>query len=157
MVRAFDPDRSVAPSEVDRLVELACRAPSAGNTQGWHVLVLEGRDQTSQFWDVSLPPSRRSGFAWPGLLDAPVLLCPLADPGAYVARYGEADKSATGLGDGVASWTFPYWLTDTAFFTMQFLNAVTDAGLGACFFGLFGRAREVAGRFGNLFLPSTTL
>jgi nitroreductase len=148
MVRAFDPARPVGPDVVDALVTVAAQAPSAGNTQGWHLVVLEGSGQTAKFWDASLPVERRRGFAWPGLLDAPVLACPVADPAAYVRRYAEEDKASTGLGDGIDSWSFPYWLTDTAFFTMQLLNAVTDAGLGACFFGLFGRAPAVADALG---------
>jgi nitroreductase len=147
MVRAFDPEQPLAPGVVDDLVALACRAPSAGNTQGWHFVVLEGAD-THRFWDVSLPADRRAGFAWPGLLDAPVLVCPVADPSAYVDRYAEADKAATGLGAGVEAWAQPYWLTDTAFATMQLLLAVVDAGLGACFFGLFGREPQVRAALG---------
>ena len=34
------------------------RAPSAGKTQGWHLVVLEGAE-TARFWDVTLPPERR--------------------------------------------------------------------------------------------------
>lgn len=148
MVRNFDPSRSLDPGEVDALVAAACRAPSAGNTQGWDFVVLEGPEQTSQFWDVSLPDSRRATFGWPGLLEAPVLICPVANPGAYVARYAESDKAATGLGAGEGAWSFPYWLTDTAFATMTMLLAATDAGLGACFFGLFDRAPAVATALG---------
>ena len=148
MVRAFDPARPVGPDEVDALIATACRAPSAGNSQGWDFVVLEGPTQTSRFWDVSLPLSRRATFAWPGLLEAPVLVCPVADPGAYVARYGEPDKASTGLGVGEEAWAFPYWLTDTAFATMLLLLAATDAGLGTCFFGLFDRAPAVASALG---------
>lgn len=148
MVRAFDPLRGVDPAVVDGLLAAARSAPSAGNTQGWHFVVLEGPSQTSRFWDVSLPSERRQGFVWPGLLDAPVLVCPVADADAYVRRYAEPDKSSTGLGDSVEAWTFPYWLTDTAFATMSLLLAATDRGLGSCFFGLFGRERAVAEALG---------
>jgi len=148
MVRSFDPSRPLAPEVVDALVATACRAPSAGNTQGWDFVVLEGPQQTARFWDVSLPEARRTSFAWPGLLDAPVLVCPVADPAAYVARYGEEDKRTTGLGEGASAWAFPYWLTDTAFATMLLLLAATDAGLGACFFGLFDRAPAVSAALG---------
>lgn len=143
MVRAFDPDRGVEPEVVDALLAAALAAPSAGNTQGWDFVVLEGPTQTARFWDVSLPTDRRAGFAWPGLLDAPVLVCPVADADAYVRRYGEPDKASTGLGESADAWTFPYWLTDTAFATMSLLLAATDRGLGACFFGLFGRQAAV--------------
>ncbi|NBN96244.1 MAG: hypothetical protein EBV41_01225, partial [Actinobacteria bacterium] len=43
MVRAFrrDPiDRAV----LAHIVDLASRSPSAGKTQGWHLVVLEGED-----------------------------------------------------------------------------------------------------------------
>lgn len=143
MVRSFDPTRGVPPVVVDELVALAIRAPSAGNTQGWHFVVLEGPGQTAPFWDLCLPAGRRERFRWPGLLDAPVLICPVADPAAYAQRYAEPDKATTGLGAGPDAWAFPYWLTDTAFATMQLLLAATSRGLGACFFGLFEREGPV--------------
>lgn len=148
MVRAFDPARPVDPAVVDDLVAVACTAPSAGNTQGWHFVVLEGPEQCARFWDVSLPESRRATFTWPGLLDAPVLICPVGDPGAYVARYAEPDKATTGLGAATDAWAVPYWLTDTAFATMQLLLAATERGLATCFFGLFGRQQAVAEALG---------
>ncbi|HSL59932.1 MAG TPA: nitroreductase family protein [Acidimicrobiales bacterium] len=147
MVRSFT-DEAVAPAVVDRLLANARRAPSAGNTQGWSFLVLEGPEQTARFWDVSLPPERRAGFAWPGLLRAPVLVVPLAEPDAYVARYAEPDKVASGLGVGADAWPVAYWDVDTAFATMSLLLTVVDAGLGALFFGLFGRERAVLDAFG---------
>lgn len=136
MVRAFTDD-PVAPELVDRLLDLARRAPSAGNSQGWHFVVLEGPEQTARFWDVTLPAERRDRFGWPDLLRAPVLVLPIADPDAYVARYAEPDKAATGLGVDRRAWPVPYWVVDTAFATMTLLHAVVDAGLGALFFGIF--------------------
>ena len=94
MTRAYRSD-PLADGTIERLVALANRAPSAGKTQGWHVVALEG-EQTARFWDVTLPPMRRGAFKWQGLLDAPVILLPFADPKAYVDRYAEPDKAATG-------------------------------------------------------------
>ena len=45
MVRSFEP-RPISPDVVDRILENALHAPSAGYTQGWAFLVLEGRDDT---------------------------------------------------------------------------------------------------------------
>lgn len=150
MTRAFDPGRPVAAALLDDLVDLASRAPSAGKAQGWHLIVLEGTD-TARFWDVTLPPQRRSGFAWPGLLDAPVIALPLADPAAYVRRYGEPDKAASGLGRSAAAWPVPYWTVDAAFAVMTLLLAAEERGLGSLFFGVFQGEEELRATLG---LPS---
>lgn len=141
MTRAFRPD-PLPPGLLDDLVDLAARAPSAGKTQGWHLVVLEG-EATSRFWDVTLPAERRSTFRWQRLLDAPVIAVVLADPQAYVDRYAEPDKAATGLGAGTDCWSTPYWTVDAAMATMTLLLAAEDAGLGALFFGVFRGEREL--------------
>ena len=141
MTRAFRPD-SLPDGVLEGLVDLAARAPSAGKTQGWHLVVLEGAD-TSRFWDVTLPPERRAGFRWQGLLDAPAILLPLADPQAYVDRYAEPDKARSGLGESPESWPAPYWTIDAAMAVMTLLLAAEDAGLGALFFGVFDGEAEL--------------
>jgi len=135
MTRAFEPT-PVDPELVDELVELAARAPSAGKTQGWHLIVLEGA-ATTAFWDVTLPVERRATFRWQQLLDAPVILLPFADPPAYVERYAEPDKAATGLGAGTEAWAAPYWTIDASMAVMTLLLGAEDRGLGALFFGVF--------------------
>ncbi len=127
---------------IDDFVDLASRAPSAGKTQGWHLIVLEG-DQTAAFWDITLPPMRRGRFKWQGLLDAPAILLPLADAKAYTDRYSEPDKAATGLGAGPGAWPVPYWTIDASMSVMTLLLAAEDAGLGALFFGVFKGEREL--------------
>ena len=102
MVRDFLPD-PVDPELVDQLVEMARRAPSAGNSQGTAFVVLEG-DDVARYWDTTLPAPRRPTFPWPGLLRAPVLVLPCAHAEAYVARYAEGDKARTGLGVGHDAW-----------------------------------------------------
>ena len=130
----------------DDLVNLAARSPSAGKTQGWSLLVLEGTAK-QQFWDMSLPQEKRPDFAWPGLLRAPVIALSFADPDAYVARYGEADKSHTGLGRGAEHWGAPYWTIDASMATMSLLLAAHDAGLGALFFAVFNDPERIRRHF----------
>ena len=146
MVRDFT-DEPVDPDLIDRLLADALRAPSAGNSQGTEFVVLEGPD-TARYWDVTLAPERREGFAWPGLLRATVLVLPLAGEERYVARYGEPDKAATGLGAGADRWAVPYWTVDCAFATMTLLHGVVDAGLGALFFGVFDHEDAVCDALG---------
>ena len=147
MVRAFT-DAPIAPGVIDELCDLARRAPSAGNTQGVDLLVLEGPDQVGAYWDLTLPEPRRAGFRWPGLVVAPALVLVITDPAAYVGRYAEADKAATGLGDGTGSWPVPYWWVDAGAAAEHLLLGAVDAGLGACLFGVFEHEEAVAAAFG---------
>lgn len=147
MVRRYTA-AAVPPSVVDELLDLARRAPSAGNSQGTHFVVLEGAAQTAQFWDTTLPLERRESFPWPGLLDAPVLVLPVADRRAYLDRYSEPDKARTGLGGDADAWAMPYWQIDTAMATMTLLHAAVDRGLGALFFGIFDNTAAVCDQLG---------
>ena len=146
MVRSFRKD-PVAPELLERIVDLASRAPSAGKTQGWHFLVLRD-SETSKFWDTTLPVEKRSSFKWKHLLDAPIIGLVFADSSAYVARYSESDKSSTGLGAGESSWPTPYWTIDASFATMTLLLAAHDLGLGALFFAVFSGETELRKRLG---------
>ncbi len=132
---------------LDDLVDLASRSPSAGKTQGWHLVALEGSD-TATFWDITLPPDRRPTFRWQGLLDAPAILLPLADPRAYVDRYAEPDKSRSGLGESTDAWPAPYWTIDAAMAVMALLLAAEDVGLGALFFGVFNGEVQLRAELG---------
>ncbi|MEK7292022.1 MAG: nitroreductase family protein [Actinomycetota bacterium] len=146
MTRAFS-TRSVEPQLLDHLVDLASRAPSAGKTQGWHLLVIQG-ESVAEFWNATFPLERRGEFRWPQLLDAPVIAIAFAEPDAYVRRYSESDKTPTGLGTGVEAWTTPYWTVDASFAVMTLLLAAQDSGLGALFFGVFNGAATLRDKFG---------
>src|SRR6476620_8865685 len=111
MVRAST-DQPVDTAVLDGLLDLARRAPSAGNSQGTDLLVLDRSESTARYWDLTLPPERRDHFALPGLLDAPVLVVLWVSPTVYVERYAEPDKAATGLGGDPEAWPVPYWFID---------------------------------------------
>ncbi|MCX7619734.1 MAG: nitroreductase family protein [Acidimicrobiales bacterium] len=147
MVRNFEPD-PLPLATLERILDAARRAPSAGNTQGTDLLLLEGPEQTGRYWDVTLPLPRRRSFRWPGLLQAPVLIVPLASSGAYLRRYAEPDKAASGLGLAEDRWPVPYWFIDTAMAVMAMLLTATDEGLGALFFGIFNNEAELMETFG---------
>jgi nitroreductase len=146
MTRAFS-DKPVDQGVLSSLVDLASRAPSAGKTQGWHLVVLQGAD-VARFWDDTLPADRRATFRFQQLLNAPVIALPFADPEAYVERYSLPDKQQTGLGSGVDAWPAPYWTVDTSFAVMTLLHAAHDLGLGALFFAVFNGENELRSRLG---------
>ena len=145
MVRAFQ-KKSVDAELLNRIVEIASWAPSAGKAQGWHLLVLQNED-TNRFWNVTLPKEKRASFRWQHLLDAPVSALAFADPNAYLERYSEPDKALTKLGSSTESWPTPYWTVDASFATMQLLLAAHDVGLGALFFGVFSGEQKLRSDF----------
>ncbi len=147
MVRAFE-GRPLPAGALDTILELGLHAPSAGFSQGWAFVVLEGPDQTRRYWDLTLPPAERERFGWAGLLAAPALIIPLAHAQAYVDRYGEPDKATAGLGRSADDWPVPYWLIDTAMSSMLMLLAAVDQGLGALFFGIFDHEDQLMADLG---------
>ncbi len=133
MVRNFDA-RPLAPDVLDRVLDTARRAPSAGFSQGVDLLVLEGPAQTARYWEQALPdPAERSVFRWQGLLGAPVLVVVLTSPAAYGARYAEADKAGSRAA-GPDAWTVPWWWVDGGMAAMLLLLAAVDEDLGASLF-----------------------
>jgi len=146
MTRAFLPE-PIGDEVLHSLIDLALRAPSAGKTQGTHFVVLTG-DDVAAFWNDTLPLDKRATFRWKQLLDAPAIILPLVDPLAYVARYAETDKAATGLGEGVHAWPTPYWTVDGSFAVMSLLLAAHDADLGALFFAVFNGEQQLRNRLG---------
>jgi nitroreductase len=135
MCRDFRSD-PVDPALVDHLLELAVRAPSAGNSQGWSFMVLSTPAERSQFWSsvADQPPPE-------GVGRAPVIVVPLCSRAAYEERYAQPDKVAI-------DWTVPYWLVDVSFATMLLLLAASGSGLGALFFRLHRPASVLRAAFG---------
>jgi nitroreductase len=145
MCRSFE-DRPVPTEAVDRILAHARRPPSAGFSQGWAFVVLEGGEQTTRFWQLTSEPEWRANPNWPGLLRAPVIIIPLAHEQAYRDRYSQPDKGSIPPDQQV--WDVPYWLVDTAFATMLLLLSVVDEGLGALFFDINHGRQELLAALG---------
>jgi nitroreductase len=145
MVRSFE--RKELPTRVvERIVRNAQRAPSAGFSQGWAFLVLEGLAKTKQYWDA-VGPDDHHGFSWQDLFNAPLLIVCLSNKSAYLDRYAEPDKGWTDRSE--SHWPVPYWDIDTGMAALLILLTAVDAGLGALFFGIppekIGLFRETFG------------
>ena len=135
MVRNFTTD-PVDPAALDRILDAAVRAPSAGFTQGWGFLVLNTPEDTARFWGSTFSNETRPKFRWQGVFNAPVIVVPCSNESAYLDRYAEADK---GWSDrDPKRWPVPFWHIDAGFASMQLQLAVVNEGLGALFFGIFG-------------------
>lgn len=135
MTRNFT-GRPPAPGVLGAMLADALRAPSAGNTQGVDLVVLEGPEQTARYWDATTDEAWRARSPrFAGLSRAPVIVLPFADPEAYRARYAEPDKARP---DGSeVEWVVPFWYVDAAYATMALLLRAVEEGLGASFLGNF--------------------
>ena len=126
MVRHYA-DAPLAPEVVERVLDAALRAPSAGFSQGWAFLALTEPSDRARFWPFV--PTRATQT--PTMQDAPLVVVPLAHRAAYVDRYAQPDKGMPGR-----SWPVPWWYVDTAMASLCMLLTAVDEGLGACFFGI---------------------
>ncbi len=147
MIRNYSPE-PVDPAVLDRILDHAVRAPSAGFSQGWAFLVLDTPADVARYWRSTADDRVDDPDRWlRGMMTAPVVIVPLSHKDAYLDRYAEPDKGWTDRDE--ARWPVPYWHLDTAMASLLMLLTAVDEGLGACFFGIppdaFDRFREEFG------------
>jgi nitroreductase len=132
MVRNFA-DQPVDLAVIDRILELARHAPSAGFTQGQSFVVVTSPELKQAIAEICEESEYvKAGFA-PFVSKAPVLLIPCTSEAAYHRRYQEADKLNE---DGTEIiWPVPYWFMDIGCAVMIALLAAVDEGLVAAFAG----------------------
>jgi nitroreductase len=140
MVRNYDPDRLIGRDQIERLLALAIRAPSAGFSQGWHFLVLDQQEDRDSFWSATTSPDEPLDGWLRDMQSAPVLILSLSDRDAYLDRYAEPDKGWTDRDPG--RWPMPYWDIDTGMASLLILLGAVDEGLVTCFFGVPPEAHE---------------
>ena len=115
-VRNFDAERDVPPEMVQRILEAAIRAPSGGNCQPWHFVVV----RSERTKELLVEAAYGQNF----VAESPVVIVVCANPGRSAGRYGSRGVQL-------------YCLQDTAAATEHILLAVTALGLGACWVGAF--------------------
>jgi nitroreductase len=134
MVRAFTAD-PVDQEVATRLLKAANRAPSAGFSQGYALLVLDAPAQLAPFWELLTSmddDEERAQFS--AVTNAPLVVVPLSCKDIYLDRYARSDKGWADRDEG--RWPVPYWDIDTGFMALLMLLAAVDEGLGALFFGI---------------------
>jgi nitroreductase len=135
MIRNYA-ETPVDPAIVDRAMEHATHAPSAGFSQGWGFLRLDTPEDVRRWWQSSTDPaSLADPDDWlTGMMRAPVVIVPCSSKAAYLSRYAEADKGWTDQDE--ARWPVPFWHMDAAMASLLILQTAVDEGLGSCFFGI---------------------
>ncbi len=133
MIRHFTADQ-VPKETIDRILELAQHAPSAGFSQGSGYVVvtdagikanvakLQGEDEYSA-----------SGFhRW--ISEAPAAIVACVSEKLYHDRYTEPDK--LDVQGKEIEWPTPYWFFDIGAGCLLILLGAVDAGLSAAFTGV---------------------
>jgi nitroreductase len=143
MVRSFDP-RPLPAAVLDRILESATQAPSAGFSQGLDLVVLEGPQAVRDFWLATADPRFDRPYS---AAEPPVIVLVLSDKQAYLERYAAPDKAGLGM-EVEAGWPVPYWDMDAAMAAMLMLLTAVDEGVGAWFFGVFHGAEALLADLG---------
>ncbi len=133
MVRNFTAD-PVDSDALDRMLDLARRAPSAGYTQGQSFIVVTDPDTRRQMARLCGEEMYTSSGYAPWISIAPVLVVPCTSEAAYHRRYQEKDK--IGEDGSEIEWPIPFWFMDAGCSVMLLLLGVVDEGLGAGFAGI---------------------
>ncbi|MHB8188830.1 MAG: nitroreductase family protein [Ferrimicrobium sp.] len=137
------------PNSVIRLlIKAAFRGPSAGFTQGYEYLAISDTSARARLLEcITTPGWLEAHPTHSGIANAPLLLVPLVDQGAYLARYMKPDKSYTKMASSEA-WPIPFWYVDTGFSTLLVLLKAVDLDLAACFIGIYRGHDELRSTFG---------
>jgi nitroreductase len=129
MVRRYTSE-PVPPERLERILQAAPRAPSAGNAQGQSLVVVTDPDRRAALAEAAGEPGYVARGFDPWISTAPVLIAICVSPDRYRRRYSEPDKD-----DSDQSWTVPYWWVDGGATLMTLLLAAVDEGLAAGFLG----------------------
>lgn len=127
MVRAYSPD-AVEPAALERVLDAARRAPSAGFSQGQSFIVVTeptGRAALAAVCGEEAAVAR--GLPrW--ISTAPALVVPCTRPRDYDERYAAPDKMRS---RPPAERAVPWWWVDGGQALMLLLLAAVDEGLAA--------------------------
>src|SRR5262245_31098086 len=132
MVRHFT-DEPVPLETIDRMLDLARHAPSAGFTQGQSFVVVTRPDLKQAIAELCGEPEYVARGFHPFISGAPVLVVACTSEAAYHRRYQEADKVQDDGSEIV--WPVPYWHMDIGCAVMILLLAAVNEGLAAGFAG----------------------
>ncbi|QQG48501.1 MAG: nitroreductase family protein [archaeon] len=131
MVRHFA-KREVSLRVIQRILDLAQHAPSAGFSQGSAYVLVQDPAAKRKLARIQGEQNYTSGGFHPWISEAPVDIVACVSEKLYHDRYQEPDK----LQDGKEiEWPTPYWFFDIGAGCMIILLAAVDSGLSAAFSG----------------------
>jgi nitroreductase len=113
-IRAFKP-QDIPEETVERLIDAARHAPSAGNIQPWEFIIVRKPETKTK-----LVQATHQSF----IEEAPVVIVVCADENRSSTRYGIRGETL-------------YCIQDTAAATQNILLTAHSLGLGTCWIGAF--------------------
>ncbi len=126
MIRKYDQTREVPENIINKLIDNASRAPSAGHTQVQEFIIVKDPSTKRKLRLASVNQEQ--------VEEAPMLIVVCSNTSRSVGRYGERGREF-------------YSIIDGAFASMLILLTATNEGLGASFVGAFNdeKVSEILG------------
>ncbi len=121
-IRKYDPAKPITDEQVNKILEAAIWAPSAGNTQCWRFFVVRNPEVKEEL-------AVKAGHQ-PFINDAPVVIVVCADLNHLGRSYGSRGRET-------------YAIQDTAAAIENMLLTITDMGLSTCWIGAFDEEKAV--------------
>lgn len=118
-VRKYQPDMPVENEKLHAILEMACAAPSAGDLQAYHIIVV--KDQQRR--DALRKAADNQAF----IAEAPVCLVFCSDPARSAQQFGERGKTLYALQDATIAATYAQL-------------AIVAAGMASTWVGYFNEA-----------------
>lgn len=147
MVRHFSPE-PVSMEDVNRILELAQHAPSAGFSQGSAYVVISHPETKMKLAEIQGEKEYSAAGFHKWISEAPVAIVAGVSEKIYHDRYNEPDKLDEEGRE--ITWPTPYWFFDIGAGSMVILLGAVDAGLAAAFTGV----SDVDGVRGLLGIPA---
>jgi nitroreductase len=132
MVRNYSED-PVDPEALERILEAAEKAPSAGFSQGQALVVVTEPEGRNAIAELAGEEDYVAAGMDPWISRAPVHIIVCVSKQLYFDRYAEPDKKGSVNTD--EDWPVPYWWVDSGATMMLVLLAAVAEGLAAGFLG----------------------
>ncbi|MCS7174396.1 nitroreductase family protein [Pseudothermotoga sp.] len=123
-IRKYEVGKDVSKETIQKILELALNAPSAGNRQPWRLHVVKNQLTKKALCEAA--------FGQKFLEEAPWVICVVAVPEESAARYGDRGRNL-------------YCIQDTAALVTYIMLIAREFNLDTCWVGAFdeNRANEI--------------
>lgn len=135
MVRHFSSE-AVPWETVERIIEAAQHAPSAGFSQGVSFVAVTDEGKRKQVAEIAGEEVYTAGGHHTFISEAPVQIVVCTSEKIYKDRYREPDKKPDPNAPE-PEWPVPYWQTDAGMALLLILLAAVNEGLAGAFVGMW--------------------